>query len=67
MSPSGITSGSPEAPKDSAKAVEWFKRLAEKGDRRGENALGVAYRHGYGVAEDDAVGFEWFYKAALKG
>ncbi len=59
--------GSPETPEDSTKAVEWFKRLADKGDRRGENALGIAYLHGYGVTEDDAVGFEWFYKAALKG
>jgi hypothetical protein len=59
--------GSPETPKDSARAVEWFRRLAGNGDRRGENALGIAYLHGYGVTEDDAVGFEWFYKAALKG
>jgi hypothetical protein len=59
--------GSPETPKDSTKAVEWFKRLADKGDARGENALGVAYLHGYGVVEDSAVGFDWFYKAALKG
>ena len=59
--------GSPETPKDSAKAVEWFRRLAEKDDQRGENALGIAYRSGYGVAEDDKLSFEWFYRAALKG
>ncbi|MEI9969815.1 MAG: tetratricopeptide repeat protein [Terracidiphilus sp.] len=59
--------GSPETPKDSAEAVKWFIRLADNGDRRGENALGIAYLHGYGVTENEAVGFEWFYKAALKG
>lgn len=59
--------GSPEAAKDSAKAIQWFRVLADKGDRRGDNALGVAYLHGYGVTEDDTTGFEWFYKAAVKG
>ncbi len=59
--------GSSETAKDSAKAVQWFRVLADKGDRRGENALGIAYLHGYGVAEDDTTGFEWFYKAAVKG
>ena len=40
----------------------------QKGEiQKGENALGIAYGHGYGVVEDDAVGFNWFYKAALKG
>jgi hypothetical protein len=59
--------GSSEAAKDSAKAIQWFRILADKGDGRGENGLGIAYLHGYGVAEDDATGFEWFYKAAMKG
>jgi hypothetical protein len=59
--------GSPEAAKDSAKAIQWFRVLADKGDRRGENAVGIAYLHGYGVTEDDTTGFEWFYKAAVKG
>ena len=59
--------GSPEAAKDSVKAIQWFRVLADKGDRRGENALGIAYLHGYGVTEDDTTGFEWFYKAAVKG
>jgi Sel1 repeat len=59
--------GSPEAAKDSAKAIQWFRVLADKGDRRGENALGIAYLHGYGVTEDDTTGFEWFYKAAVNG
>jgi len=59
--------GSPETAKDSAKAIQWFRVLADKGDRRGENALGIAYLHGYGVMEDDTTGFEWFYKSAVKG
>ena len=55
------------AAKDSVKAIQWFRVLADKGDRRGENALGIAYLHDYGVTEDDTTGFEWFYKAAVKG
>lgn len=59
--------GSSETPPDHVKAVKWFTGLANQGDRRGENALAIAYMHGYGIPEDEAVGFEWFYKAALKG
>ena len=59
--------GSSEIPKDSAKAIQWLRVLAAKGDRRGENGLGNAYLHGYGVAEDDTTAFDWFYKAAVKG
>lgn len=59
--------GSAGAPMDYSKAVEWFRRSAEKGDPKGENALGVAYAHGFGVVKDEKVGFNLFYKAALKG
>ena len=59
--------GSTDTPKNYSKAIEWFRRSAERGNPKGENALGIAYAHGYGVVEDEVVGFNWFYKAALKG
>jgi TPR repeat protein len=59
--------GSTDTPKGYSKALEWFRRSAEKGNPKAENALGIAYGHGYGVVEDDRAAFNWFYKAALKG
>ena len=59
--------GSPETPKDPVRAVDWFRRSAEQGNAQAENALGIAFQHGYGVTRDDVVGFDWLYKAALKG
>jgi TPR repeat protein len=59
--------GSTDIPKDYSKALEWFRRSAEKGNPKAETALGIAYGHGYGVVEDDRAAFNWFYKAALKG
>lgn len=59
--------GSPEVPKDLGKAFEWFQRSAEKGFPKAQNAMGIAFQHGYGVPEDDSLGFEWIYKAALRG
>lgn len=59
--------GSTDTPKDETKATEWFRRSAEKGDPKGENALGLSYLNGTGVQENDAVGFDWVYRSALKG
>jgi hypothetical protein len=59
--------GSLTTPKDEAKAFGWFQKSALQGNPKGENALGIAYAHGFGVTEDPKNAFEWFYKAALKG
>jgi hypothetical protein len=59
--------GLPEVPKDLGKAFAWFQRSAEKGFPKAQNAMGIAFQHGYGVPENDSLGFEWLYKAALRG
>ena len=59
--------GSLNTPKDETKAFAWFQKSALQGNPKGENALGIAYGHGFGVAEDPKNAFEWFYKAALQG
>ena len=59
--------GSAETPKDLSVAFSWFMRSAKSGNRKGENAVGIAYLHGEGVPENDVEGFEWLYKSALMG
>ncbi|QWV96499.1 sel1 repeat family protein [Geomonas nitrogeniifigens] len=54
-------------PNDSAKAVEWYTKAAEKGSVKAMYRLGVMYSNGVGVEKDDATAIMWFKKAAFKG
>lgn len=40
---------------------------AEQNDAQAQDALGTLYRHGQGVAQDDAEAFKWYSKAAEQG
>ncbi len=50
-----------------AVALEKFKPLAESGDARAQFNLGVMYRQGQGVAQDDKEAVAWWNKAAELG
>ena len=54
----------------SDKAKEEFektKTLAEKGNARAQNKLGMAYHKGMGVPKDDKEAVNWWRKAAVQG
>lgn len=52
---------------DDAKAVEWFRKSADKGDSAGQMELGRAYRVGNGVPKDVREAYQWIFKAASQG
>ncbi len=62
------------APKDPAKAAEWYgkavasyRKGAEQGDAKAQMGLGSCYEHGDGVAEDKTQAVKWYLKAAEQG
>ena len=53
--------------RDYVKAVEWYRKSAEKGYKLGQNRLAQMYKNGWGVEQDYAKAAEWFTKAAEQG
>jgi uncharacterized protein len=53
--------------KDSAQAVDWFRKAAEQDDAAAQNGLGVMYRDGEGVPKDSVRAVDWFRKSAEHG
>src|SRR4051812_6260635 len=52
---------------DFAKAIGFWKPLAEDGNEFAQFDMGVLYWDGQGVPKDDAEGFRWFKLAAGRG
>jgi TPR repeat protein len=52
---------------DYVPAVRLFRPLAQAGNTKAQNVLGVMYRKGEGVARSSARAFMWFSLAARKG
>lgn len=52
---------------DYVPAVKLLRPLAQAGNARAQNVLGVMYRKGEGVARSSAHAFLWFSLAAKKG
>jgi len=50
-----------------ATALKEWKPLAETGDYRAQNNLGVMYFNGHGVTQDDKTALKWYKKAAEQG
>ena len=50
--------------KNFSKAVEWFRKAAEKNDARAQFFLGLCYQNGEGVRKNDAEAVNWYRKAA---
>jgi TPR repeat protein len=48
-------------------AVRLFRPLAQAGNAKAQNVMGVMYRKGEGVARNSAKAFMWFSLAANKG
>ena len=52
---------------DYAAALHEIRPLAEQGDARAQNSLGVMYRLGQGVAQDFVEAVRWYREAADQG
>jgi TPR repeat protein len=52
---------------DYVPAVRVFRRLAEQGNAKAQNVLGVMFRKGQGVAKSPARARMWFSVAAKRG
>ncbi len=52
---------------DYDEAIKWFRKAAERGDAKGQNALGVMYDNGDGVTQDYKEAVKWYTKAAEQG
>jgi TPR repeat protein len=52
---------------DYVPAIRLFRPLAEQGNAKAQNLLGVMYRRGQGVARNSARAFVWFSRAASRG
>ena len=52
---------------DYVPAVKLIRPLAQTGNAKAQNVMGVMYRKGEGVARNSAKAFMWFSLAAKKG
>lgn len=52
---------------DYVPAIKLIRPLAQAGNAKAQNAMGVMYRKGEGVARSSARAFMWFGLAAKKG
>jgi len=48
-------------------AIHLFRPLAEQGNPKAQNVIGVMYRKGQGVAKSSARAFMWFSLASKRG
>ena len=53
--------------KDETKALEYYKKSAEKGDSIAQNTLGSFYKFGKYLEKDLAKAIYWYNKAAESG
>ena len=48
-------------------AAMWYAKVAAQGDANAQCNLGVLFRNGQGVAQDDTAAAAWYAKAAAQG
>jgi len=48
-------------------AKEYFVKAAENGNVEAMTKLGIMYKYGIGVSQNDAEAFDWYHKAAENG
>jgi hypothetical protein len=53
--------------RDPAKAIDWWRRGAERGDADGQAMLGAAFHLGSGVKRDPLEAFVWLLRARAGG
>ncbi|RHZ84618.1 hypothetical protein Glove_79g104 [Diversispora epigaea] len=46
---------------------QWYLKLAEAGNHKGQNNLGNCYRNGIGTTKDEEKAFQWYLKSAEGG
>lgn len=56
-----------KVPKNHEKAVYWYRKAAEQGDKVGQCNLAYMYFKGYGVTQNYQLAFDWYQKAAEQG
>jgi len=54
-------------PKDSDKALEFYRQAADMGHPQAQEDLGLIYYTGYGVEQNYVEAVKWYKKAALQG
>lgn len=54
-------------PKNSAMALQWYRKAAEQGNATAENDLGIMYSAGEGVSRDKEQAAKWYARAAKHG
>ena len=52
---------------DIKKAIYWYRKSADQGQKDAQNALGVLYKNGEGVKRDYKKAIYWYSKAAEQG
>ncbi|VAX12228.1 hypothetical protein MNBD_GAMMA24-1397 [hydrothermal vent metagenome] len=55
------------ASNDRYKALYWYRRAAEQGDREAQHNLGLAYARGLGVKKNISKAIKWWRAASMKG
>jgi TPR repeat protein len=53
--------------KKETKSADKYREAAEQGDAKAQNNLGVCYRYGLGVEQDDTQAAHWIRKSAEQG
>lgn len=48
-------------------AVKWYRKGAEQGDAKAQYNLGICYREGQGVAQDEVQAFKWMLPSGAQG
>jgi S1-C subfamily serine protease len=54
-------------PKDATKAVEWYRRAADQGEKSGQLYLGLRYADGVGIPKDEIEALAWLNISAASG
>ncbi len=47
--------------------MKWFRKAVEQGHAKAQYNLGVMFRRGYGVQQDNVEAVKWYRKAAEQG
>jgi TPR repeat protein len=54
-------------PEDYAKALHWYRKVAEQGDVEAQYNLGLMYGNGGGVPQDNVHAYTWWGVAVTQG
>jgi hypothetical protein len=52
---------------DYAEALRWYRKAADQGDAKGQNAVALMYENGEGVPQEYAEALRWYHKSVDQG